>query len=272
MKVSRYKNIITSMVAITLLLSSCSRFNRIRKSGDMNMKYNAAIKYYEDKKYYNALQLFEELIVVFKGTDKAEDSYYYYCLCYFYTGDYTSAAYHFNNFAQTFPTSKKAEDALYYNAYCYYLDSAPSSLDQQSSTDAIRQFQLFINKYPNSSRVPECNTLIDELRQKLEVKAWDNAMLYYKMEDYKSAIVAFGNVITDFPTTKYQEECLFLMLKSAYLYAGNSIESKKEERYKNALEFYARLMETFPQSSYKKEAERLQASIEGKLKDIKILN
>ncbi|HNR48289.1 MAG TPA: outer membrane protein assembly factor BamD [Bacteroidia bacterium] len=272
MNVSRLNKVIISLIAITLLFSSCSRFNRIRKSGDMNMKYNAAVKYYEDKKYYNALQLFEELIVVFRGTDKAEDAYYYYCLCYFYTGDYTSAAYHFNNFAQTFPTSSKAEDALYYNAYCYYLDSAPSSLDQQSSTDAIRQFQLFINKYPNSARVPECNNLIDELRQKLEVKAWDNAMLYYKMEEYKSAIVALGNVITDFPTTKYQEECLFLMFKSAYLYAGNSIESKKEERYKSALEYYSRLVETFPQTTYKKEADRLYASINEKLKDIKSNN
>jgi len=73
----------------------------------MNMKYDAAVKYFENKKYYNALQLFEELIVVLKGTDKAESSYYYYCLSYFYTGDYTSAAYHFNNFAQTFPMSQK---------------------------------------------------------------------------------------------------------------------------------------------------------------------
>lgn len=272
MQVFRFKYIIVSFIAIAVLFSSCSRFNRIRKSGDMNMKYNAAVKYYENKKYYNALQLFEELIVVLKGTDKAEDAYYYYCLCYFYTGDYTSAAYHFNNFAQTFPTSKKAEDALYYNAYCYYLDSPPSSLDQQSSLDAIRQFQLFINKYPTSPRLAECNNLIDELRHKLEVKAWDNAMLYYKMEEYKSAIVALGNIITDFPTTKYQEECLFLMLKSAYLYAGNSIESKKEERYKSALEYYARLTETFPQTSYKREADRISSTIEEKLKSVKNIN
>ncbi|HRB87241.1 MAG TPA: outer membrane protein assembly factor BamD, partial [Bacteroidia bacterium] len=150
------------LMALLLTLGSCSKFNRIRKSGDMNMKYDAAVKYFENKKYFNALQLFEELIVVLKGTDKAESSYYYYCLSYFYTGDYTSAAYHFNNFAQTFPMSAKAEDALFYNAYCYYLDSPPSSLDQQSSLDAIRQFQLFINKYPTSQRVAECNKYIDE--------------------------------------------------------------------------------------------------------------
>jgi outer membrane protein assembly factor BamD len=257
---------------MAILLTSCSKFNRIKKSGDMNMKYQAAINYYEHKKYYNALQLLEELIVVFKGTDKAENAYYYYCLSYFYTGDYTSAAYHFNNFVQTFPLSTRSEEAQYYNAYCYYLDSAPASLDQQSSYDAIRQFQLFINKYPASERVVECNKLIDELRQKLEVKAYNNAKLYYKMEDYKSSIVAFGNVIKDFPASKYQEECLFLIFKSAFLYAGNSIESKKEDRFKNALEYYVKFVEEMPNSVYRKEADKLQVQTIEKIKNITVTN
>ncbi len=268
----RHSYIYIALLAVAIFLTSCSKFNRIQKSGDMNLKYNAAIKYYENKKYYQALQLLEELIVVFKGTDKAENAYYYYCLSYFYTGDYTSAAYHFNNFAQTFPLSTRAEEASFYNAYCYYLDSSPSSLDQESSYDAIKQFQLFINRFPQSTRIAECNKLIDELRAKLEVKAYDIAKLYYKTEEYKSAIVALGNVIKDFPATKYQEECLFLMLKSAYLYAGNSIDTKKEERYKATLEHYSKLAETFPTSEYLKEAGRIKAQCEDRLKQLATIN
>ena len=45
------------------------------KSTDMEAKYNAAVKYYEKKDYYHALQLFEELITVYRGTSKAEQSY-----------------------------------------------------------------------------------------------------------------------------------------------------------------------------------------------------
>ncbi|HNL03749.1 MAG: outer membrane protein assembly factor BamD, partial [Bacteroidia bacterium] len=105
-----------------------------------------------------------------------------------------------------------------------------------------------------------------------EVKAWDNAMLYYKMEEYKSAIVAFENVVKDFPTTKYQEECLFLSLKSAYLYAQNSIESKKEERYKSTIDHYNKLIEIFPETEYKKEASRIMSAAEEKLKDYHTVN
>ena len=268
----KHTYIYIALLCWLVVFSSCSKFNRIQKSSDMNLKYNAAIKYYENKKYYQALQLLEELIVVFKGTDKAENAYYYYCLSYFYTGDYTSAAYHFNNFAQTFPTSARAEEASFYNAYCYYLDSSPSSLDQQSTYDALKQFQLFVNRYPTSTRVAECNKLMDELRLKLEDKAYDIAKLYYKMEDYKSAIVALGNVVKDFPASKYREECLFLTLKSAYLYAGNSIEAKKSERYQGAIEQYTKLVEAFPTTQYLKEADKIKAQSQEKLTQLTSVN
>ncbi|HMT29855.1 MAG TPA: outer membrane protein assembly factor BamD, partial [Bacteroidia bacterium] len=142
---------LVAVICIMISANSCSKFSKIQKSTDMEAKYQAAVKYYENKNYFQALQLFEELITVFRGTTKAEDTYYYYCQCYFETGEYTVAAYHFNNFNQTFPNSPRAEESLFKNAYCYYLDSPTSSLDQKNTIDAIRQFQLFINRYPQSS-------------------------------------------------------------------------------------------------------------------------
>jgi outer membrane protein assembly factor BamD len=238
-------------------ITSCSRFNRIAKSTDMNMKYEAAMKYYNSKKYYQALQLFEELISVFKGTARAEQTYYYYCKSYYATEEYQTAAYHLDNFIKTFPNSEHAEECQYLNAYCYYLDSPIYSLDQTSTNDAIKQFQLFINRYPKSERVEECNKLIDKLRYKLETKAFMNAKLFYKMEEYKSATISFSNVIKDFPTTQYQEECMFLMIKATYKYAENSIESKKKSRYKEAVENYYKLVDAFPESKYLRESENI---------------
>lgn len=243
--------------AAVLVLSGCSKFTRIQKSTDMEAKYKAAVEYYEKGNYYNALQLFEELIVVYRGTSRAEQTYYYYCECYFKTGEYTVAAYHYYNFSQTFPNSPKAEEALFKNAYCYYLDSPVSSLDQKNTMDAIRQFQLFINRYPESEKVTECNKLIDELRLKLETKEFNNAMTYYNMASYKSAMVAFQNIIKSYPSTIYKEECLYYILRSSWMFAEQSIESKKSERYKNAMEHYVKLVDAFPEGKYLKDAERI---------------
>ena len=76
-------------------------------------------------------------------------------------------------------------------AYCYYLDSPDLTLDQASTYKAIENLQLFINLYPKSERVNECNQLIDKLRNKLETKSFLNAKLYFKIGDYKAAIFAF---------------------------------------------------------------------------------
>jgi len=244
-------------VCMIILISSCSNFQRVLKGSDMEAKYTTGVMYYEKKDYYRALQLFEELINVYKGTAKAEQSYYYYTYCTYYVDDYTMAAYHFNSFINSYPNSKYAEEMQYMYAYCFYQDSPKSNLDQSNTIDAIEKFQLFINKYPSSKRVADANKLIDELRFKLETKTFNNAKLYYHTEEYKSAIAAFNNVLKEFPSTIYKEECLFLSLKSAYIYASNSIKEKQPVRYKDTIEQYYKLIDNFPQSKYLREAEKI---------------
>src|ERR1043165_7017447 len=137
-----------------------------------------------------------------------------------------SAAADFENFAITFPNSEFAEECAYMHAYCYYLDSPIYSLDQENTTKAINEFQLFINKHPQSTRVQKSNGIIDELRFKLETKDFSNARQYYDLGDYKASAVAFKNLIADYPSTRYKEEAMFLILKSNYLLAVNSVDKK----------------------------------------------
>lgn len=229
------------------------------------MKYQAALRYYADKKYYQALQLLDELIVVFRATPKGEEVYYYYAKSYYGSGDYLNAAYHLSNFVKTYPNSRYAEECLFLNAYCYYLDSPIYSLDQKSTLDAIQQFQLFINKYPQSDKIEECNKLIDELRLKLESKAYQNARLFYRTEDYRAAAIAFKNVVKDFPASNYVEECLFMALKSTYYFARNSVPAKRKERFNDAIESYFHLVEKYPNSKFQKEADRIFEEVKKQL-------
>ena len=54
-------------------------------------------------------------------------------------------------------------------------------LDQTYTLEAIKSFQDFTNTFPRSDRVTQCNELIDELRDKLEKKAYyhSKVILYY---------------------------------------------------------------------------------------------
>ncbi len=242
------------------------------KSTDLEAKQAYAIKLYNQKKYYKALPLFEELITMFRGTKKSEMTYYYYSYTNYYLEDYETAAYDFGNFANSFPTSQYAEECAYMHAYCYYLDSPEFALDQTNTIKALNELQLFIDQYPRSSRVEVCNGLIDKLRFKLESKMYENAKLYYHMQEYKAAYTTFKNLLKDYPATKYREESLFLTLKSAFLLAENSLDALKSERYSSALNAYSEFNGTYTESKYKKEADRIAEDCKKRLEKLSAMN
>ncbi|MBN2635331.1 MAG: outer membrane protein assembly factor BamD [Prolixibacteraceae bacterium] len=251
------RNFVLIMVFGGLLLSSCGDYNKILKSSDYEFKYKKAIEYYEDGEYVKAGTLFQELVNIFRGTSRAADVYYYYGKSMLGQKDYLMASHYFKTLVKEFPGSELAEDSHFMVGYCSYLLSPKARLDQTVTKEAIDALQMYINLYPfNSSRVEEANRLIDELTEKLEYKSYLNAKLYFDFDNYKAAVVALENSLKEYPDTPYREELMYMLLKSKYLLAMNSILEKKEERLSNALDEYFAFVDEFPESKYIKEAEK----------------
>jgi len=249
------RNVRFIFIFLIVLFTSCSEYSKVLKSTDVEYKYTMAVKYYEKGQYSKALSLFDELGTLFRGSDRSQEIHYYIANSHFALEDYYFAAYYYKNFTKTYPRSSRAEEALFKSAYCSYLNSPVSNLDQTDTEQAIDEFQLFLNRYPESMLKDSTNVMIDELRLKLEEKAFNNAKLYYLTEDYKSATVALQNMLTDFPDSPHREEIEFLVVKSSYLLAINSIASKKEERLNDTIEHYHKFVDSFQDSEYVKKAE-----------------
>jgi outer membrane protein assembly factor BamD len=215
------------------------------------------VMYYEKGDYTRAYNLLEELHGIFRGTKRAEKVYFYLAGSHFGKKEYILAGYHYGMFARTYPQSEYTEEAMFKSAYCAYLNASPSSLDLSYTLEGIKSLQLFMDKYPKSDKVQECNNLVDELRGRLEDKAFRNAKLYYNLSDYKAAVIALKNVLVDYPDTKYREEILFLVLKSSYDLAEKSIAKLKNERYQNTINEYYVLVDEFPESKWIKDSERI---------------
>ena len=179
------------------------------------------------------------------------------------------AAFNFKNFAQTYPGSQYAEESMFMNAKCYYEMSPRSSLDQDNTTKAINETQLFINTFPQSSRVMEANAMIDNMRRKLEQKDFESAMLYFNMDNYKAAAVAFTNLLKKYPDTPMADRISFMALRSSYLYAVNSIDTKKPERFEQAIDAYNSFTARYPQSVYNREAKDIRDSAARQLDKLK---
>lgn len=262
-----FKNKRLIAVSIFLLLSvtliSCkSKFEKLRLSNDTGKKYQEALRLYNNKSYTKALILFDDLIQKYRGRSEAEDLSYYYAYTNYKLKDYTTSRYHFKTFADNYPNSPKAEECRFMAAYCYYLESPIYSLDQDNTLKAIESLQLFINLHPKSERVAEASKLIDNLRDKLETKSFENAKLFLDIGDYKSAVIAFRNSMRDYPDTKYAEQMEFLSIQAQYLYAKNSFENRQVERYNEAIAMFTEFAEQYPSSKFLKQAQALKKDSE----------
>lgn len=256
-------------VAVILGLGSCkSRFERLRASNNIQMKYTEAVKYYEASKYTKASILFTDLLNRYRASAEAEDLNYYAAYTSYRMKDYIAARYHFKNFAQNYPNSQRAEECRFMAAYCFYLDSPRSNLDQENTYKAIDELQLFVNLYPNSDRAEEAGDLIQSLRDKLEKKAFDNAKLYYDMglpDDYRAAVIALEDILNVYPDTRYAEEIEYLIFKSQYMFAENSAFFRQEQRFNEAIDYYADFVDKYPESTYLREMEGMRRSAERKI-------
>ncbi len=250
------KGLFYLLVAGLFALSfGCKNYTKILKSANNDLKYETGIDLYEKGDFNRALQFFDLLRAVNRGTEKGELLTYYTANCYFQMKDYDIASYYYKQYQQMYSHGKHAEEATFLSAYCQYLASPRPSLDQTNTYTALSELQSFIDRYPHSAKVEEANRLMDELRHKLEQKDYQIAMLYYKMEDYQAAITSFENLLDDYPDTDYREDILYYTTKAYFLYAEKSVYKKKKERYEKTVEAYNNLKYFYPESKYLKEVE-----------------
>jgi outer membrane protein assembly factor BamD len=226
------------IVFAAFALTACSREQeKAMKSADKNFILKVANEKFAKKKWKDALSLYDRLSNLVAGTDDYPNILYNQAYANYYDKAYRVAGAQFKSFSVNFMKDPRKEDAAYMSALCYYQGSMDFNLDQTSTKSAINELQDFLNNYPNSEKSKNINTLIDELSYKLEYKAYENAKQYYKMGEYKSASIAFENVLDEFPSTKLRPQISEYILKSKYELAINSMFDLKEERLKNAIAY-----------------------------------
>ncbi|MBS2098972.1 outer membrane protein assembly factor BamD [Carboxylicivirga linearis] len=267
----RLRNVSLLILFITSLVAGgCSKYQKLLKSQDYELWYTEAMAYYEKEDYTRASTLLSQLVNIYRGTERAEELNYVYANCLYGLNNDLSAGHYYREFVKNFPVSDKAEECMYMSAITYYNMSPKPRLDQTPTEQAIQEFQLFINMYPNSSRVEEATLLMDELRDKLVYKSYLNAKLYYDLGDYMgnnymSAVIAAQNSLKDFPDTKYREELSFLILESKYIQAVKSVEEKKVDRLRDAIDEYYTFVNEFPEGKYKRRADKILSDSESML-------
>lgn len=246
---------------LTLSLASCSDYQKVVKSDDYEEKALVADRLYDKGSYEKALTLYEQVYQRFPQTGRGQLAYYRLAKSYYAMGDYYMAGYYFNNFSKRYPSSEKVEECLFMTGICSVKNSPEPSLDQEETYLALNDFQLFVQRFPNSYLVDSCNRVMDRLRFKLETKDFKSVQLYNKMERYRAALVAAKTFLEEYPQSSYKEDVAFMALNNAYHLGMKSVFSKQKERLEDALSLHGKYVSIFEKRTYQNQASKIYEDI-----------
>jgi outer membrane protein assembly factor BamD len=264
----RLRNIFYLSLSV-LIFSACNGYQRTLKSKDVNYKLTKANEYYDKKKYEQANAIYESLIPVMTHTRNAEPLYLRYAWSFYYMKDYLSASYHFKNFVDMYSSSEDADECEYMYGVSLYKMSPKSSLDQANTAKSLEALQSYINTHPDSKHTDEASKYITDCLRKLEGKEASAADLYYKIGRYKAAGMAFKNVLRNYPESVSGDYYHYMIIKSFYSYAKESVKDKQEERYASAENAFQELKENYPQSKYLQEAGKYHTLADNNIKRLR---
>ncbi len=265
------KNIILALLVVASL-SSCGEYNKLLKSTNYEYKYEAAKNYFAKGKYGKSATLLNELITILKGTDKAEESLYMLGMSYYNQKDYSTAAQTFITYCNTYPRGVFSELASFYAGKALFLDTPEARLDQSGTYAAIQQLQKFLEYYPSSDKKQESQQMIFELQDKLVLKDFLSAKLYYNLgnylgNNYEACVITAQNALKDYPYTHHREDLSIMILRAKHEMAINSVEQKKLERFRDTIDEYYAFKNEFPNSKYLKEASKIFEAAQKEIKD-----
>jgi outer membrane protein assembly factor BamD len=144
----------------------------------------------------------------------------------------------FQEFLSFYPTNRRADYAQYKLGIAHFRQMRSPQRDQTETRDALREFQTFVNRYPNSELMPEVKAKLRETRDRLSESELEVGQFYYRIRWYPGALDRLSLLLKDDPEFTARDE--------VYYYIGESM--LKAGRPAEALPYFERIVKEFEQS------------------------
>jgi outer membrane protein assembly factor BamD len=210
---------------------------------------NAALK---DKSWTRARTYFSELLENYPQSSlRAEaklgvgDSY---------LGENNSASYvyaqnEYREFLAFYPTNPRADYAQMQLGMVHYNQMLNPQRDQSATREAVKEFQVFLERYPRSPLINQVRQRLREAKDRLSDADLQVGNTYHRIRLYSAAEERYRYVLKNDPEYTRKDELYFRLAETLEKYG---IPEKKRE----ALPFYERLVNEYEQSEYLEEARR----------------
>ena len=259
-RVAQIKLLITFLLISGLLVSCGHKVKRSELNAD---EYFAYAKSLLDRgKCFSAITEFTAMTLKYAGDPIMDDAQFYLAESYFCNKEYLIAVSEYQKLTNDFPNSPYVQEAFYKIGLSYYKLSLRPELDQEYTDLALRQFQNFIEAFPNSKFRQQAEEKIFELRTKKAKKLLLGGDTYRKMGIYDSAIIYYDILLEKYYDTPPAEMALFWKAECQY----------RLKKYNEAITTFTVFTEKFKKSKRYRAAINRIKKIQGILNEIEASN
>jgi outer membrane protein assembly factor BamD len=165
------------------------------------------------------------------------------------TEAFVLAANEFREFLTFYPTNARADYAQFKLAESHARQMRAAERDQTETKEAIKEFEVFFERYPNSALTPDVKKQWREARDRLSEASYRVGLYYFRARWYPGAIDRFKEIL--------KEDAGYSRRDAVYYYLAESLTKMKQEA--EAIPYLERLLKEFEQSEFREEAqERLK--------------
>ena len=221
------------IILIIFSLNSCSKekkknilIKEINQQAEMITAYNDGVKNLNDGDAFYAAKKFLEAELLYPQSDWASKSALMASYSFYLQDYYYEAISNLERFIKTYPKDTRMAYVHYLLAMCYYENIESEKKDLQPLISAKNQFNIIIDRYPNTDFALDSKFKIDLINDVLASKEIYLGRHYLKKEKWIAAINRFKNILDEYETTIYTEEAIHRLVE-VYYKIGLEEEAKK---------------------------------------------
>lgn len=160
------------------------------------------------------------------------------------TTGYTEARFRYRDYLNRYPGAPQRDYARYQFALCYDKEHEKADRDQTSTREALQQYQVLLQEYPNSTYTTVARERIRRLTDALADHEFGVGYFYIRKGAPGAALNRFTSIEQRFPDYSSRDKLFF--------YEAEAL--RRLGRHEEAARYYARVVEEFPSSQYAKTA------------------
>ncbi len=157
----------------------------------------------------------------------------------------------FREYLTFYPTGRRNDYAQFKLGMAHYAQMLGPQRDQSQTKEAIKEFETFVERFPNSSLLPDARKKLRECRDRLAESEYAVGVFYWRTRWYPGAVDRLKGLLTQDPG--------FTRRDGAYYYLADSLAKMKLDA--QAIPYLDKLFTEFEQSEFLERGKKLMQEL-----------